>query len=161
MGRRLPAGWADAGDGEVPAALRIVGGGGQVSAPVVGLPRADDRNQGGLLDVALGPDYARSGLVYWSYAEPREGGNGTAVARGRLLLDANPPRMEGVQIIFRMQHTFDSTLHFGSRLVFARDGTLFVTTGERSDLAGRVQAQDLRSHLGKTIRINPDGSVPA
>lgn len=143
-----------------PGALRVIGADGQVSAPVVGLPRVDDRNQGGLLDVVTAPDYAQSGLIYWTYSEPREGGNGTAVARGRVVLDANPPRMEGVQIIFRMMPTLDSTLHFGSRLVFAPDGKLFVGLGERSIIPGRVQAQDLGSHFGKVVRINPDGSVP-
>ena len=143
-----------------PGAMRIISADGQVSAPVVGLPRVDDRNQGGLLDVVTAPDYAQSGLIYWTYSEPREGGNGTAVARGRVVLDANPPRMEGVQIIFRMMPTLDSTLHFGSRLVFAPDGKLFVGLGERSIIPGRVQAQDLGSHFGKVVRINPDGSVP-
>lgn len=165
-GLRLPWALAFLPDGRFlvteksPAGMRVVGADGQVSAPVSGLPRADDRNQGGLLDVALGPDHARTGLVYWSYAEPREGGNGTAVARGRLVADANPPRVEGVQVIFRMTPTLDSTLHYGGRLVFAPDGKLFVTLGERSVMPGRVQAQDLGSHFGKIIRINPDGSVP-
>jgi glucose/arabinose dehydrogenase len=119
----------------------------------------DGRNQGGLLDVEVGPDYARSRLVYWTYYEPREGGNGLAVARARLV-DGAEPRVEGLEIIFRMQPTLESTLHAGGRLVFAPDGTLFVTLGERSILAGRVQARDLASHLGKIVRIHPDGSVP-
>ena len=142
-----------------PFALRIVGADGKLSVPVAGLPWADDRNQGGLLDVAIAPDYARSGMIYWSYSEPREGGSGTAVARGRLI-DGAAPRLEAVEVVFRMMPTLDSTLHYGSRLVFAPDGTLFVTLGERSILPGRVQAQDLNSHFGKIVRINPDGSVP-
>src|SRR5690606_8553061 len=124
--------------------------------PVEGLPRVDARDQGGLLDVALDPRFSENQLVYWSYAEPREGGNGTAVARGRLVAEATPPRLEGVQVIWRMRPTLDSTKHFGSRLVFSRDGTLFVTTGERSILEGRAQAQRLDSGLGKVIRIRPD-----
>src|SRR5690606_24192831 len=105
-------------------------------------------------------DFARNGLIYWSFAEPREGGaNGTAVARGRLVRD-NPPRVENVEVIFRMKPDLESTKHFGSRLVFARDGTLFVTLGERSIPKGRVQAQQLDSHFGKVVRIRPDGSVP-
>ena len=139
--------------------LYIVTRDGKKSPPTTGLPRVDGRNQGGLLDVELGPDYARSHLIYWTYYEPREGGNGLAVARARLV-DGPKPRIEGLQIIFRMQPTLESTMHAGGRLVFAPDGTLFVTLGERSILTGRVQARDLGSHLGKIVRINPDGSVP-
>lgn len=139
--------------------LYIVTAAGGKSRPVAGLPAVDGRNQGGLLDVELAPDYARSGLIYWSYYEPRQGGNGLAVARG--LLDAGEePKVEGMQVIFRMQPTLESTLHAGGRLVFAPDSTLFVVLGERSVLEGRVQAQDLGSHFGKIVRIRPDGSVP-
>jgi glucose/arabinose dehydrogenase len=140
--------------------LRVVGSDGRLSSPIAGLPRSDNRGQGGVLDVAVAPDFARSGLVYWSYAEPRDGGNGTAVARGRLIADGPQPRMDDVRVIFRMQPTLDSTMHYGSRIVFAPDGKLFVTLGERSILPGRVQAQDLNSHLGKIVRINADGTVP-
>lgn len=147
---------------EKPGRLRIVAEDGSLSQPVAGLPEVDARDQGGLLDVALGPDFARTGLIYWSYAEPRPGetGNGTAVARGRLMADGAQPRVEDVQVIFRQQPSLDSTKHYGSRLVFARDGTLFVTLGERSIMAGRVQSQDMESHLGKIVRINADGSIP-
>ena len=140
-------------------ALYIVTPDGKKSAPVSGLPAVDGRNQGGLMDVEIAPDYAQSGLIYWSYYEPRQGGNGLSVARARLV-DGAPPRVEGGQVIFRMQPTLESTLHAGGRMVFAPDGTLFVTLGERSVLAGRVQARDLQSHFGKIVRINPDGSVP-
>ena len=139
--------------------LYVVTPDGKRSPPVEGLPRVDGRGQGGLLDVALGPDYATSGLVYWTYYEPRKGGNGLAVARARLV-DGPRPRVEGLQVIFRMQPTLDSTMHAGGRLVFARDGTLFVTLGERSILPGRVQARDLASDLGKIVRIEPDGAIP-
>lgn len=139
--------------------LFVVGPSGERSPPVQGLPRVDGRGQGGLLDVEVAPDHARSGLVYWTYYEPREGGNGLAVARAKLV-DGASPRVEGVEVVFRMQPTMESTLHAGGRLVFAPDGTLFVTLGERSILAGRVQARDLGSHLGKVVRIRPDGSVP-
>jgi glucose/arabinose dehydrogenase len=127
---------------------------------VRGLPRVDGRGQGGLLDVEVPPDHAASGLVYWTYYEPRTGGNGLAVARGRLV-DGPEPRMDGVEIVFRMEPTLESTAHAGGRLVFAPDGALFVTLGERSILAGRRQARDLASHLGKIVRIRPDGAVPA
>jgi glucose/arabinose dehydrogenase len=139
--------------------LFIVTPQGAKSPPVAGLPPVDGRGQGGLLDVEVGPDYAQSGLIYWTYYEPREGGNGLAVARAKLV-DRAKPRIENLQIIFRMQPTLDSKLHAGGRLVFAPDGTLFVTLGERSILEGRKQARDLKSHFGKIVRIHPDGSVP-
>jgi glucose/arabinose dehydrogenase len=132
---------------------------GKKSPPVAGLPKVDGRGQGGLLDVELAPDHARSGQIYWSYYEPRQGGNGLAVARGRLV-DGPQPRVEGVEIVFRMQPTLESTMHAGGRLVFAPDGNLFVTLGERSILEGRRQARDLRSDFGKVVRIRPDGSIP-
>jgi glucose/arabinose dehydrogenase len=139
--------------------LYIVTPQGAKSPPVAGLPPVDGRGQGGLLDVEVGPDYAQSGLIYWTYYEPRQGGNGLAVARAKLVEGAQP-RVEGVQVIFRMMPTLASTLHAGGRLVFTPDGKLFVTLGERSVLEGRVQARDVRSHFGKVVRINPDGSVP-
>ncbi|WP_375771343.1 PQQ-dependent sugar dehydrogenase [Archangium gephyra] len=139
--------------------LYIVTSQGAKSPAVAGLPPVDGRGQGGLLDVEVGPDYAQSGLIYWTYYEPRAGGNGLAVARAKLV-EGEQPRVEGVQVIFRMMPTLESTLHAGGRLVFTPDGKLFVTLGERSILAGRVQARDVRSHFGKVVRINPDGSVP-
>ncbi len=129
------------------------------SPPVEGVPRVDGRGQGGLLDVEVAPDYATSGLIYLSYYEPRQRGNGLAVARGRLLASGNP-RLQSPKVIFRMEPTMESTKHAGGRLVFAPDNKLFVTLGERSILAGRVQARDLGSDFGKIVRINPDGSVP-
>jgi len=97
-------------------------------------------------------------MIYWSYSEPRQGGNATSVARGRLSDDLG--RVETVQVIFRAQPTYDGDKHFGSSLAFDPAGHLFVTLGERSDKPMRPQAQDLGSHMGKTIRINADGSVP-
>ncbi len=140
--------------------LRIVAKDGTLSAPVEGLPAVDARGQGGLLDVALSPTYAEDGLIYWTYAEPREGGNGTAAARGKLVLDGGAVRVEAVQVIWRMTPTLDSVQHFGSRLAFSPDGFLFITTGERSILSGRVQAQNLGSAFGKVIRIFPSGMIP-
>ena len=140
--------------------LRILNTDGKLSPPVTGLPAVYVKANGGLLDVALDPNYAKNGLIYWTYAEPREGGNGTTAARAKLVL-GDAPRLEDVQVIWRQTPTLDSSLHFGSRLVFARDGTLFITTGERSILEGRVQAQRLDGTLGKVIRIKPDGSIPA
>ena len=145
--------------------MRIVRAGsagreGRAGPPLEGLPRVDARGQGGLLDVALGPDFPRDNLVYWSFAEPREGGNGTSVARGRLVRSGEGGRIEGAEVIFRQTPTYDGTLHYGSRLVFAPDGRLFVTVGERSDPGPRAQAQSLSSGLGKVFRIEPDGAVP-
>src|SRR5512134_895020 len=137
--------------------LYVVTPDGKRSPPVEGLPRVDGRGQGGLLDVELGPDHAETRRIYWTYYEPREGGNGLAVARGRLV-DGARPRVEEVQVVFRMQPTLESTAHAGGRLVFAPDGTLFVTLGERSVMEGRVQARDPASHFGKIVRIRPDGS---
>jgi len=139
--------------------LYIVTQQGAKSPAVSGLPAVDARGQGGLLDVEVSPDYAESQRIYWTYSEPRSGGNGLAVARARLV-DGAQPRVENVQIIFRMMPTLESTLHSGGRMVFTPDGKLFVTLGERSILAGRVQAQDVKSHLGKVVRIHPDGTVP-
>ena len=124
-----------------------------------GVPRVAGGDQGGLLDVALGPDYVTSQLVYLSYYEPREGGNGLAVLRARLV-DGASPKLEQARVIFRMQPTLDSTKHAGGRLLFAPDGLLFVTLGERSIMKGRVQARDLASDLGKIVRIQADGTVP-
>jgi aldose sugar dehydrogenase len=139
--------------------LRIVGTDGKVSDPVPGIPPVDYRGQGGLLDVALDPSFAKNGLIYWSYAERQKGGNGTAVARGKLV-NAAPPRLDDVRVIFRQTPILNSRAHFGCRLVFARDGTLFVTLGERAIPEGRMQAQRLDGHLGKIVRINTDGSIP-
>jgi glucose/arabinose dehydrogenase len=140
---------------ERPGRLRIVGRDGRLSEPLAGVPQVLARGQGGLLDVALDPRFADNRLVYLSYAEPGEGGTaGTAVARGRL----GEGRLEDVRVIYRQQPKVGGSNHFGSRLVFARDGTLFVTQGDRYDY--RDGAQDLSVGFGKIVRINPDGSVP-
>lgn len=144
---------------EKPGRLRIVTASGSVGEPIRGVPEVDARGQGGLLDVALSPDFARDRTVYLSYTEPRQGGNGTSVARGALSQDRRS--LEGVRVIFRARPTYDGRLHYGSRLAFGPDGKLFVTLGERSDRSIRPQAQHPDSHMGKIVRINPDGSVPA
>jgi glucose/arabinose dehydrogenase len=145
---------------ERPGTLRMVSADGTLSGTVTGVPEVDARGQGGLLGLALDPKFAENQLVYLGYSEPAEGGaNHTAVARGRLVA-GNSPRLENVQVIFRQTPSLQSRLHFGCRLVFAPDSTLFVTLGDRSITEGRMQAQRLDGLLGKVVRINPDGSVP-
>ena len=148
---------------ERPGRLRVLGADGKLSAPVTGLPAVDARGQGGLLDVVLDPGFAKNSLIYWSYAEPKEGQagvNNTAVARGKFVDDAAAPRVDEMQVIYHQRPSLNSPLHFGSRLIFGRDGTLFVTQGDRSITEGRMQAQKLDSGLGKIVRINTDGSIP-
>lgn len=142
---------------ERPGRLRIVARDGRVGPPISGLPRLYARGQGGLLDVALDPKFPENRLVYFSYAEPRESGAGTAVARGQLSSDER--RLERLEVIFRQQPSGTTSQHFGSRLVFARDGALFITLGDRGAL--RDSAQDLSTTIGKVVRIAPDGAIPA
>jgi glucose/arabinose dehydrogenase len=136
--------------------IRLVSREGKVSAPVSGVPKVHAQGQGGLLDVAVSPDFARDRLLYFSYAEPTSGGARSAVARGRL--NEAGSALTGVQRIFAQREDPPGGNHFGSRLVFGRDGSLFVTLGER--FAHRDKAQDLGSDLGKVLRIQPDGRVP-
>jgi aldose sugar dehydrogenase len=139
---------------ERPGRLRIVARDGTISPPLSGIPEVFAAGQGGLLDVALDPSFATNRLVYLTYAEPGEGGASTAVARGRLEADG----LADVHVIFRQLPKVSGDLQFGSRLAFSPDGTLFVTLGERFKFE---PAQDLSNDLGKIVRINPDGSVPA
>jgi len=140
--------------------LRVVTRGGQISDPITGLPEVFAQGQGGLLDVVLSPNFATDRLIYWSYSEPREGGgNGASVARGRL--SDNATRVESAQVIFRQMPSWQSRGHFGSRLVFDREGRLYVTLGDRQNPEPRPLAQDLNTHIGKVVRINADGSIPA
>jgi aldose sugar dehydrogenase len=139
---------------ERPGRMRIVEADGRLSAPLAGVPPVYPHGQGGLLDVALAPRFTDNRLVYFSYSEPGPEGAGTAIARGRL----GPDRLDDVEVIFRQVPKATGGLHFGSRLVFAPDGRLFVTLGERGQDA---RAQDLDVHLGKLVRIGADGSVPS
>ncbi|TAH50910.1 MAG: PQQ-dependent sugar dehydrogenase [Betaproteobacteria bacterium] len=142
---------------ERPGRMRLVSSSGELSAPLAGLPAVHASGQGGLLDVVLSPRFATERLIYFSFAQPTAGGARTAVARARL--DADALRLLDVRVIFAQKDDPPGGQHFGSRLVFARDGTLFVTLGDRFN--HRDRAQDLGSHLGKVVRIAPDGSVPA
>ncbi len=142
---------------ERPGRLRVVSPDGRLSAPVAGLPDIDEGGQGGLLDVVTGPNFAADRMIYWSFSEGRsEGGKGTSVARGRLSPDGT--RVENAAVIFRQQPAVRGSMHFGSRLVFDRTGALFVTLGDR--FTQRASAQDPATHIGKVVRIMPDGSVP-
>ena len=146
---------------ERPGRLRVVSADGTLSAAVAGMPAVFSRGQGGLLDVVLDPAFAKTNLIYWSFSEPQaDGTNNTAVARGKFVDEATAPRVDAVQVIYHQRPSLNSPLHFGSRLVFGRDGTLFITQGERSIIPGRMQAQKMDSGLGKIVRINADGSIP-
>jgi aldose sugar dehydrogenase len=140
---------------ERPGRLRIVEPNGTLSAPLGGVPAVFARGQGGLLDVTLDPRFAENRMVYLSFAEPGEGGTaGTAVARGRL----GQGQLENVEVIYRQRPKLQGAAHFGSRIVFGRDGTIFITQGDRQ--AYRDSAQSLSAGMGKVMRINPDGTVP-
>ncbi|MBF9234304.1 PQQ-dependent sugar dehydrogenase [Microvirga sp. BT350] len=143
---------------ERPGRLRIVAADGKLSDPVNNVPPVAARGQGGLLDVALDPNFKQNRLIYLSFAEERgEGRAGTSVARARLNDDG--AALENVQVIFRQEPAHTGGNHFGSRLVFDRDGNLFITLGERFDL--REQAQNPANHLGKIIHIKPEGGAAA
>jgi aldose sugar dehydrogenase len=145
---------------ERPGRLRVIDASGTLSPPISGLPPVAAIGQGGLLDVVLDPKFAENGLIYWTYAEPRGALRGTSVARGKLILDTSSGnttgRLDDVRVIFR-QDSATTDLHFGSRLVFGRDGLLFVALGERNL---KAPAQDMSSTHGKIVRIAPDGGVP-
>jgi aldose sugar dehydrogenase len=164
-GLELPWGLAFLPDGrmlvtEKAGRLRLLAADGSgAPATVAGVPPVDARGQGGLLDVAVHPRFQSNQLIYWSYSEPGKRGNQTAVARGRFV-EGSKPRLENVEVIFRQAPSLDSTGHFGSRLVFHRDGTLFVTLGDRQQTEGRMQAQRLDGLIGKIVRINDDGTIP-
>lgn len=145
---------------EKPGTLRIVGKDGTKSEAIAGPPKVVDIDQGGLLDVRLAPDFATSNIIYLSYAEARDGGkNGTSVASARLVLDGKGGKLDDVKVIFRQEPAYASGYHFGSRIVIAKDGTLFVTLGERNFL--RKEAQNPGNHIGKIVHINPDGTAAA
>ena len=144
---------------ERPGQMRIITADGKISDPVKGLPNVVNKGQGGLLDVLLAPDFAATGIVYFSYSEPRGYfTNATAVARAKLTLEGESGSIADGVIIFRQEPAITSTYHYGSRLVFDKTGALFITTGERA--SQKDSAQDLGTHLGKIIRVMPDGKIP-
>jgi glucose/arabinose dehydrogenase len=143
---------------ERPGRVRIVGADGKLSAPLDGVPAVHAEGQGGLLDIALAPDFASSSRLYLSFAERRENGrSATAVARAKLVLDGAGGRLEGLDVIFRQEPAVASDFHFGSRLVFAGDGSLFITTGDRGSM--RAAVQDPRVPIGKVIHVDKHGNA--
>lgn len=139
-------------------AMHIISEEGQAGPAINGVPKVLASGQGGLLDVALAPDYQSSGRIFFSFSEEREDGNGTSVASAKLVPDdKGGGRLENVEVIFRQMPSYDGNKHFGSRLAFGPQGELYVTVGERSDREPRVQAQDLDSGLGKIFRITETG----
>lgn len=144
---------------EKEGTMRIVSSTGKVGEAIKGVPKVDPQGQGGLLGICLDPDFAGNRMVYWSFSEPYGEGNLTSVAKGRL--SANGLSLENVTVIYRALPSYDGSLHYGSRIVFDKEGNLLVSTGERSDKETRPQAQDLNSGLGKIVRITKDGQPAA
>jgi aldose sugar dehydrogenase len=144
---------------ERPGRLRLISKDGKLSAPIAGMPDVVHGGQAGLLDVLLAQDFADSGFIYVSFSEPRGNfQNGTTVARFQLKLAGDGGTISDGTSVFRQQPPVAGRHHFGSRLAWAKDGTLFITLGERA--TEKESAQDLGTHLGKVIRVNADGSIP-
>jgi glucose/arabinose dehydrogenase len=130
---------------------------GELSAPISGIPDVNAGGQGGLLDIVLDPHFAQNHLIYWTFSEHTGNGNLTAVGKGKLAADEKS--IEGARVIYRAIPAYDGQLHYGGRILFDSAGNLFVSTGERSDLQTRPQAQWLNSALGKVLRITRDGKA--
>ena len=139
---------------EKKGTMRIVSGQ-NVSGEITGIPAVNASGQGGLLGIAIDPDFTNNRMVYWTFSERVSGGNLTSVAKGRLSNDEK--RIENATVLYRATPAYDNGMHFGSRVVIDRSGNLIISTGERSDMETRFQAQDLNSGYGKTIRITKDG----
>lgn len=135
--------------------MNVISTDGKQISKIEGFPKVDSKGQGGMLDVELDPDFKTNNIIYFSYSEPYEGGNHTAVAKGKLSPDLKS--ISEVKVIFRATPTYDGDKHYGSRLVFDKDGNLFVSTGERSDKETRVYAQKTDNYLGKILKITKDG----
>ncbi len=128
---------------------------GTVSDPIAGIPEVNNEDQGGLLDVAVPPDFDESRLVFLTFSQDIEGGTVTAVGKG--VLSEDETSLENFEVIFQAIPAYEGTLHYGGRIIFDEDGNLFLTTGERSDVESRDRAQDLDAYLGKVIHITQDG----
>lgn len=159
-GLSSPWGMANLPDGRIlvtenGGTMRIVSQVGEVSNAITGLPPVNSAAQGGLLDVAVDPDFTQNRMVYWSFSQDGSNGTATAVAKGRLSDDE--ATIENAQVIYTALPEFNSFLHYGSRLEWDGSGNLFVSTGERSDIRSRPEAQQLDAALGKVLRITTDG----
>lgn len=141
---------------ERPGRMRIVSARGELSAPLTAVPAVLAKGQGGLLDVAVAPNFSESQTIAFSFAEPRWGGSGTTVATARL----SDGHLRDVTFVFRQLPTVKSDYHFGSRVVYGRDGSLFIALGERANDSHAIQSQNLDSHFGKVVRILPNGDAP-
>jgi aldose sugar dehydrogenase len=139
--------------------MRILSATGAKSEPLNGIPKVNSGGQGGLLGICLDPAFDQNRMIYWAFSEDVTGGNLTAVAKGKL--SADEKSLEAVKVIYRATPAYKGTLHYGGRVLFSKDGHLYVSTGERSDIETRPQAQDLNSGLGKIIRITTDGKPVA
>lgn len=144
---------------EKDGTMRIVTAAGAVSDPLTGIPKADNAGQGGMLGICIDPNFKKNKMVYWVFSEPDGEKNVTAVAKGRL--SSNEKSLENATVIYRATPAHKGALHFGGRILFTKDDNLLVSTGERSDLETRPQAQDLNSGLGKIVRITTDGKPAA
>lgn len=145
---------------ETEGVMRIVNvSSGKISDAITGIPQVDARGQGGLLGLTLAPDFETSRMIYWAFSERVNKGNHTAVAKGRLADDDK--KIENAEVIYRASPTYDGKLHYGGRVIFDKNGNLFVSIGERSDKETRVKAQDLNTSFGKIIHITTDGNPVA
>ncbi|HUQ10528.1 MAG TPA: PQQ-dependent sugar dehydrogenase, partial [Steroidobacteraceae bacterium] len=142
---------------EKPGAMRVISASGEVGAPIANVPEVLYKSDGGLLDLVIDPAFASNRQLYFAFSEPRTGGSGLTLASARL--SADETALEAVRILLRIEPTHTSVSHFGCRLLFDRQGKLFMTSGERMDPVIRVQAQQLDSRLGKLLRLNTDGSA--
>lgn len=139
--------------------LRIATASGNLSEPITGLPAVNPKGQGGLLGVTIDPSFTQNRTVYWVFSENTPAGNLTSVAKGRLSGDEK--QIENATVIYRATPAYNGTLHYGGRILFDKAGNLIVSTGERSDLQTRPQAQQLNSGLGKVVRITKEGKPAA
>lgn len=144
---------------ERPGRMRCINAAGVISEPIKGLPEIDNRDQGGLLDVAINDDFKTTRQIWWSFAQPQEDGK-TATAVGTGILSWGGKEIENARVIWQQKPAWDSTKHYGSRLIFDNEGGLFVTTGERSNPDSRVHAQNVATTLGKVVRIDPQTGEP-
>jgi aldose sugar dehydrogenase len=139
--------------------LRIAKTNGELSKPIKGLPAVNSKGQGGLLGITIDPAFEQNRMIYWSFSEDVDGGTLTSIAKGKLSADES--KIEGASVIYRATPAYKGNLHYGGRIVFDKNGNLFISTGERSDLVTRPQAQQLNSSLGKIIHITTDGKPVA